>query len=54
MAGFRRFFGWPALGDKSDPAWVANQQGKGIEGLENKGYRERERREGRLARVVGL
>ncbi|TFJ82553.1 hypothetical protein NSK_006137 [Nannochloropsis salina CCMP1776] len=27
MAGFRRFFGWPALGDKSDPAWVANQQG---------------------------
>ncbi|GAB5036195.1 mfs sp sugar:h+ symporter [Nannochloropsis oceanica] len=27
MAGFRNHFNWPALGDKSDPAWVANQQG---------------------------
>jgi hypothetical protein len=25
--GFRRFFGWPALGDKTDPKWVADQQG---------------------------
>jgi len=54
MAGFRRFFGWPALGDKSDPGWVANQQGKGIERLENKGYREKEGREGGLTRVVDL
>ena len=27
MAGFRDFFGWPALGDKTDPKWVADQQG---------------------------
>ena len=27
MQGFRRFFGWPALGDKTDPKWVADQQG---------------------------
>lgn len=27
MDGFRKFFNWPALGDKDDPKWVANQQG---------------------------
>lgn len=25
--GFRAFFGWPPLGDKTDPKWVADQQG---------------------------
>jgi len=34
MAGFRKFFHWPALGEKTDPAWVADQQGKGRRGRE--------------------